>query len=86
MTPIKSKVAELEMSSGLVKEAQLELLEFNAKIEAAMIEARCRGFHANTTSDDGMLKEVNVLAEERLMLLEKVVCNKFNKLKPCMPI
>lgn len=70
--PDKVKVAELENERvGLVKEAQLELLEFNAKIEAAMIEARCRGFHAMQQAMMGMLKEVNVLAEERLMLLEK---------------
>lgn len=70
--PDKVKVAELENERvSLVKEAQLELLEFNAKMEAAMIEARCRGFQAMQQAMMGMLKEVNVLAEERLMLLEK---------------
>ena len=36
--PDKVRVAELENERvGLVKDAQLELLEFNAKMEAAMI-------------------------------------------------
>ncbi len=70
--PDKVKVAELENERvGLVKEAQLELLEFNAKMEAAMIQARCLGFQAMQQAMMGMLKEVNVLAEERLMLLEQ---------------
>jgi hypothetical protein len=70
--PDKVKVAELENERvGLVKEAQLELIEFNAQMEAAMLEARCRGFHIMQQAMMGMLKEVNVLAEERLVLLEK---------------
>lgn len=69
--PDKVRVAELENERvGLVKDAQLELMEFNAKMEAAMLEAHCRGFHAMQQAMMGMLKEVNVLAEERLMLLE----------------
>ena len=69
--PDKVRVAELENERvGLVKDAQLELLEFNAKMEAAMIEARCRGFHAMQQAMMGMLKEVNILAEERFILLE----------------
>jgi len=70
--PDKVKVAELENERiGLVKEAQLELMEFNAKMEAAMIQARCLGFQAMQQAMMGMLKEVNSLAEERLVLLEK---------------
>lgn len=70
--PDKVRVAELENERvGLVKDAQLELMEFNAKMEAAILEARCRGFHAMQHAMMGMLKEVNLLAEERLVLLEK---------------
>ena len=70
--PDKVKVAELENERvGLVKEAQLELMEFNAQMEAAMMQARCLGFQAMQQAMMGMLKEVNVLAEERLVLLEK---------------
>lgn len=69
--PDKVEVAKLENERvELVKEAQLELIEFNAKMEAAMIEARCRGFQAMQIAMLGMLKEVNILAEERLVLLE----------------
>lgn len=70
--PDKVRVAELENDRvGLVKEAQIELLQINAQLEAAMIEARCRGFHHMQQAMMGMLKEVNVLAEERLVLLEE---------------
>ena len=70
--PDKVKVAELENERiGLMKEAQLEITEFNTKMEAAMLEARCRGFHMMQQAMMGMLKEVNVLAEERQVLLEK---------------
>ncbi|WP_180037482.1 hypothetical protein [Acinetobacter sp. YH16052] len=54
----------------LVKNAQLELMEVNARLEAVMIEARCKGFQAMQGSMMQMLKEVNHLAEERLVLLE----------------
>jgi hypothetical protein len=69
--PDKVKVAELENERvGLMKEAQLEITEFNTKMEAAMIQARCLGFQAMQQAMMGMLKEVNVLAEERFVLLE----------------
>ncbi|MBK7300095.1 MAG: hypothetical protein IPI79_06730 [Moraxellaceae bacterium] len=54
----------------LWKETQMELAEFNAKMESAMIEARARGFYAMQQALMGMLKEVNVVAEERLVLIE----------------
>lgn len=69
--PDKVRIAELENERvGLVKDAQLKLLAFNAQMEAAIIEARCRGFHEMQHAMMGMLKEVNILAEERLVLLE----------------
>ena len=54
----------------LVKEAQQELMQLNAQLEVAMIEARCRGFQAMQGAMMNMLNEVNILAEERLILLE----------------
>lgn len=45
-------------------------MEVNARLEAVMIEARCKGFQAMQGSMMQMLKEVNLLAEERLVLLE----------------
>ncbi|MRT38729.1 hypothetical protein GJV03_16285 [Acinetobacter sp. RIT698] len=69
--PDKVEVARLENERvDLVKNAQLELMEVNARLEAVMIEARCKGFQAMQGSMMQMLKEVNHLAEERLVLLE----------------
>lgn len=69
--PDKVEVAKLENERvDLVKNAQLELMEVNARLEAVMIEARCKGFQAMQGSMMQMLKEVNQLAEERLVLLE----------------
>lgn len=69
--PDKVEVAKLENERvDLVKNAQLELMEVNARLEAVMIEARCKGFQAMQGSMMQMLKEVNHLAEERLVLLE----------------
>jgi len=69
--PDKVEVAKLENERvDLVKIAQLELMEVNARLEAVMIEARCKGFQAMQGSMMQMLKEVNHLAEERLVLLE----------------
>lgn len=69
--PDKVEVAKLENERvNLVKNAQLELMEVNARLEAVMIEARCKGFQAMQISMLNMLKEVNQLAEERLVLLE----------------
>ncbi|RZG87998.1 hypothetical protein EXE10_03830 [Acinetobacter sp. WCHAc060033] len=69
--PDKVEVAKLENERvELVKSAQLELIEVNARLEAVMIEARCKGFQAMQGSMMQMLKEVNHLAEERLVLLE----------------
>ena len=80
--PDKVKVAEIESAAKLKlagaendrivlwKETQMELAEFNAKMEAAIIETRVRGFFAMQQALMGMLKEVNVVAEERLVLIE----------------
>lgn len=69
--PDKVEVAKLENERvELVKNAQLELIEVNARLEAVMIEARCKGFQTMQGSVMQMLKEVNLLAEERLVLLE----------------
>lgn len=69
--PDKVEVAKLENERvHLVKEAQQELMQLNAQLEVAMIEARCRGFQAMQGAMMNMLREVNILAEERLILLE----------------
>ena len=69
--PDKVKVATLENERvELVKDAQRELMQLNAQLEVAMIEARCKGFQAMQGAMMNMLREVNILAEERLVLLE----------------
>ncbi|MDH1857864.1 hypothetical protein N5D44_05840 [Acinetobacter junii] len=69
--PDKVKVATLENERvELVKDVQRELMQLNAQLEVAMIEARCKGFQAMQGAMMNMLKEVNILAEERLVLLE----------------
>jgi hypothetical protein len=80
--PDKVRVAEIERDKvlqladreneriGLMKEAQMELVEFNARMEAAVIEAKARGFHAVQQSLITMTKELNILAEERMVLIE----------------
>lgn len=69
--PDKVEVAKLENERvELVKDAQRELLQLNAQLEVAMIEARCKGFQAMQGAMMNMLREVNILAEERLVLLE----------------
>lgn len=70
--PDKVKVAELENQRiELMKDAQLEIIEFNARMEASLLEAKSKGFVVMQQAMMGMLKEVNMLAEQRLALLEK---------------
>ena len=54
----------------LAKEAQLEVMEKKARIEAVMIEARCKGYHAMQQAMLEMLKEVDTLAQQRQALLD----------------
>ena len=80
--PDKVRVAEIERDKALqladrentrialMKDAQLELAEFNARMEAAIIEAKARGFHAMQQSLVSMTKELNALAQERMQLIE----------------
>ena len=81
--PDKVRVAEIEAESkrdmayqdnqriGLMKDAQIELAEFNARMEAAVIEAKVRGFDVLQKSLIAMTRELNQLAQERMMLLEQ---------------
>ena len=91
--PDKVKVAEIESAAKLKlagaendrivlwKETQMELAVFNAKMEAAMIEARARGFDAMQQALIGMLREVNVVAEERLALIENASMGQVKKVE-----
>jgi len=80
--PDKVRVAEIEASAKirlagmeqerirLYTDSQLELLEFNAKMEAAVIEARIRGEQALQQSMLEIMREVNIIAEQRFKLIE----------------
>ncbi len=68
----KIKLAQMEQERVVLwKESQLELLEMNARMEAAMLEAKVRGFHALQKELVAMVRELNVAAEQRLHLIEK---------------
>jgi hypothetical protein len=80
--PDKVRVAEIEGETakylayhenqriGLIKDAQLEIAEFNARMEAAVIEAKVRGFEALQKSLLTMTRELNQIAHERLSMLD----------------
>jgi hypothetical protein len=80
--PDKVRVAEIEASvkvklAGmeherikLYAETQMELSEFNAKMEAALMEAHVRGEQVLQQSMFELIREANVLAEQRLKLIE----------------
>ena len=81
--PDKVRVAEIQAESardmayhenqriGLIKDAQIELSEFNARMEAAVIEAKVRGFTHVQGKLLEMTKTLTQLAQERIVLLEQ---------------
>lgn len=80
--PDKVKVAKIEREIKLTqehakndrivlrKEAKMELAEFNAKMEVAVMAARARGLYDMQQALMSLLKEVNIVAEERFLLIE----------------
>jgi len=69
--PDKVKVAELEIEKiKLHKETQMELTEFNTRMEAALLEAKFKGFVTLQDSMVQMTETVNRLAQERLHMIE----------------
>ena len=69
--PDKVEVAKLENERvHLVKEAQLEIMEMQTKLEIVRLEAQCKGFQAIGKSIENMQKAINLMAEERFELLE----------------
>ena len=80
--PDKVRVAEIEyntkiklagMEQDRIKlhiDTQMELAEFNARMEAALIEARARGEQTTQQSILDMMRGANILAEQRLRLIE----------------
>ncbi len=80
--PDKVRIAEIEANAKirlagmeqdrirLYTDTQKELLEFNAQMEAALLEARLRGEQAIQQAILDMMREANILAEQRLTLIE----------------
>jgi hypothetical protein len=81
--PDKVKVAEIEANAKLrlasmdherielMKNAELELLEFNATSQIAIEEAKARGFNVMAQSIVLMQERLNEIAEQRLQIIEK---------------
>lgn len=81
--PDKVKVAEIEANTKLklagkeqerielMKEAQLELLEFNLDSKLAIEEAKARGFNSMAQSIVLMQDKLNDIAQKRIEIIEK---------------
>jgi hypothetical protein len=79
--PDKVRIAEIEASAKiklagmeherirLYTDSQLELLEFNAKMEAAIIEANVRGEKIRQDSLRDLYIEINIIGQQRLEML-----------------
>ena len=69
--PDKVRVAELEnQRSEMLVEAQKDIIELNARMQAAVIEANVRGFEYSANILKSLMADMNILAQHRLQLLE----------------
>jgi len=69
--PDKVKVAELENSrSKRLIEAQKDIIELNARMQVAVIEADARGFEHSVNVLKSLMSDMNLMAQQRLNLLE----------------
>jgi hypothetical protein len=69
--PDKVRVAELEnQRSEMLVEAQKDIIELNARMQAAVIEANVRGFEYSANVLKSMMTDMNIIAQQRLQLLE----------------
>jgi hypothetical protein len=69
--PDKVRVAELEnQRSEMLVEAQKDIIELNARMQAAVIEANVRGFEYSANILKSLMTDMNILAQQRLQLLE----------------
>jgi len=69
--PDKVRVAELEnQRSEMLVEAQKDIIELNARMQAAVIEANVRGFEYSANILKSLMADMNILAQQRLQLLE----------------
>lgn len=69
--PDKVRVAELEnQRSEMLVEAQKDIIELNARMQAAVIEANVRGFEYSANVLKSLMNDMNIIAQQRLQLLE----------------
>lgn len=69
--PDKVRVAELEnQRSEMLVEAQKDIIELNARMQAAVIEANVRGFEYSANILKSLMTDMNIIAQQRLQLLE----------------
>lgn len=69
--PDKVRVAELEnQRSEMLVEAQKDIIELNARMQAAVIEANVRGFEYSANVLKSLMTDMNIIAQQRLQLLE----------------
>ncbi len=75
----KEKAIEIERLKGnnikLQKEAKIEIIETNARMEALIVEAKVRGFDMAAQILVGMTKELNILGEQRIAMIESASGN-----------
>ena len=70
--PDKVRVAELENQGRLdLIEGQKDLIELNARMQAAVIEANVRGFEYSANILKSLMADMNNMAQQRLMLIEQ---------------
>jgi DNA-binding ferritin-like protein len=69
--PDKVKVAELENERAemLVRE-QKEIIELNARMQGAIIEAEAKSFEHSAEVLKNMMRDINIIAQQRMELLE----------------
>ncbi len=79
----KEKAIEIERLKGnnikLQKEAKIEIIETNARMEALIIEAKVRGFDMAAQILVTMTKELNLLGEQRIAMIENASASVLKK-------
>lgn len=69
--PDRVRAAELELQrSELLIEGQKDIIELNARMQAAVIEAEARGFEHSANVLKSLTHDMNLMAQQRLTLLE----------------
>jgi hypothetical protein len=70
--PDKVRVAELEnQKAEILIDGQKDIIEMNARMQAAIIEAEARGFEYKAKVLKSLVQDMNIMAQQRLKLLEE---------------